>query len=287
MKTLVYANEFGTALTQHLGCTLINNNSNGDGFVTKVTDIQNVWDKIICENTVAPETDATVYGYTKLSYRMNNDTEFAKVMLEGAGVKLAPEPDLGMGVGILLWINEGSLLGKSLTMLDQYHLMNRDLGVSLPMPTGVVTLHCKDTEAAVTKLLPDVLRDHQDYSGFLSLSLRVTSREVYLADVHFGAKAGWFETARELLQGDLLTEGLVPSKNVAVGVLASVAPYPYDLETQDVELPKAALAHMAPMNLQKKSAKLTTEATLGYVTAWGGGLDAESRLSGQLCALLL
>ena len=281
MKTLVYANEFGTALTQHLGCTLLNNNSNGDGFVTKVTEIQDVWDTIICDNTVAPKTDATVYGYTPLSYRMNNEAGFASVMLEGAGLKLSPEKGFGQSLGAFVWIVNGALLGKVLCIQTVDHLMNRNLGARSPYPTGVIVWQCEDVQAHLKKHLQDILSDHPNYCGPLCVNFRLTSTEVYLEDLHFGTKPGWFEAARELLQGDLLTEGLVPSRNVAVGVLASLAPFPLQMKSNEhgsVNLPKQSLPHLGPMELQKQGQNLETQGAIGYVTAWGGGQSLEEKI---------
>lgn len=281
MKTLVYANEFGTALTQHLGCTLLNNNSNGDGFVTKVTEIQDVWDTIICDNTVAPKTDATVYGYTPLSYRMNNEAGYASVVLEGAGMNLSPEKDLGNSIGLLVWVVKGEVVGKKLYVQTVDHLMNRDLGASSPYPTGVIVWQCEDIESRLEPHLNKLLSDHEDYSGPLCLNLQLTSRGVYLEDVYFGTKPGWFETARELLQGDLLTKGFLPSHNVAVGVLASTSPFPIALMSNElvtVKLPKQSLPHLGPMELHKKSDLMQTQGAIGYVTAWGGGQCLEDKI---------
>ena len=279
MRNLVYANEFGTSLASYLGCTLCNNSSDGDGFVTKVTEVQDVWDNLICINTVAPETSATVYGYTPLTYRMNNDRDFAEVVLQGAGVNLCPEQDLGTGLSLMLWLVRGEVVGDCLTVLEQQGLMNRDLGAATPVPSGVVVSRIEDHQDLYNQTMSGLKSSLESYSGPISLDLCVTDSNTYVQDVLFGFKPGHFEVAKELLQGNLLSEGLRASKNVSVGVLVSVAPWPLGrLESQiPLEVPESALPHLAPLECSNQTGILST-GLIGYVTAWGSGSDLESKL---------
>ena len=262
MKTLVVGTN-GTWLAQELGCTLLA--EAGEGLVTKVAEVQPVWDRVVNFDPLRQFDTASqrVLGWSLLGDRIYHDPEYALAMLTGQQLQPLEQGVEGLSCGLMAWWS-GGWEGKPVLVIEQLGFMNRDLGYQCRMPQGV-TLTPVEPKGALGEVLQKVEPLLTDYEGPVCFRLSVSGKRVYVKYLRLGFVEGWSETALELQRGNWLTEPMNLMGNIAVGVGVSVP----NGEWQEIQLEPGAAKHLRSHNLAKENEQLVCKDFVGYATAWG------------------
>ncbi len=281
MKTLVIANSNnGTWLAEHLGCTLLNGGKSGDGLVTNIDQLSDVWDRIYHLDPSSDKHTAMVYGSSALGLKMTMNPEYADTVLQGGGL-VKDDGSPGIQCGLMRWWEDGKWVGSSVLVVEQVGLMNRDLGPALPEAQGVTLIKVPTYSPLVTAVMPLLEPLLTDYNGPVCIGLSVTMERAAYTFVKLGFQDGWVETLLEIQRGPLHLQPFDITDNVAVGIHVSVPPYPYDIMSSPTcieEVEDGALKHMAKRNVYIENKQYMMEGSGFYATAWGKGSEQEARM---------
>jgi len=272
MKNLVVGKN-GTWLASHLNCTLYNNHVNGSGLVTKVDDIQDVWDNIIVlDDTVLEENKAVVFGTSPIGRRLKTDETYKTALLAGEQFKPCPNEAIGHQVGIMQWWDGEGFVGKPVLVIEQLGFMNRDLGLQLKTPQGVTLFPISRDSKLVSNTLSKVVPLLDNYQGPVCFQVTVSGKHIYVNDLILGFPGGWVECVLEIQKGHLLDQPFNVFDDMVVGIMVSVPPYPYsDVGSQPTELSLSAgaLKHTRFYNCYQEKDVLYGSQELFLATAWG------------------
>jgi hypothetical protein len=272
MKTLVIGdqNQSGVYLAEHLGCTLYNGCDAGDGIVTKVDEVQDVWNKVLFMGE--GHTISSAIGYTPIGHDLQNNLGYFSTIMEGQGLLMANDKTTGIEVGVMGWHDKG-WIGQPLLMVEQMGFMNRDLGVKTTNPQGVTAVPINSESLLNQQVVKGCDGLLNDYVGPVCFRFIVNGAGVHAKSARFGFQNGWMETALELQKGGLLSDPFNFQNSVAVGVLVTVPNYPYTgakIVTLDIDV--KARKHLRFNDIKLTDKKLTTAGQSGKVfmaTSWG------------------
>lgn len=296
MKTLVVSKHgAGTWLADHLGCTLYNADDLvcGNGIVTTVDELQDVWDKVVftCNDDLfAYCLSAQVIGVSALSNKMSRDSTYMRVLLGGEGLNIVhPNDCTGINVGVMGWWTGDEWVNKAALIIEQTGFMNRDLGVECNWPQGITTLSLPYDCPLIANTLNKITNLLVGYTGPVCMKLNIVGKHISVIDVDLGFAPGWMEACIETQIGGLLDNPMNLSNSIGMGIHVSVAPYPYtELLSADgfavriSKLNAGAIRHAQFKDIVKDRRGYLCPLTTGslfYATAWGDTIkEAKMRI---------
>lgn len=274
MKRLVLgSSDNGSWLAQHLTCAFHAPDPNGLGVkgISKVPQpIGNEqWDEII---NVGPNRLYTgnqmPIGFAVLSETLE-DPSLSRALLMGQGLTVSNELPT---IALASWWDRG-WLGQDALIYEQWPMMNRNLGAIGPYPQGITaTVNTSDIFADGLTKLEGLL---VNYAGPVFTRWHVDSRAVAIINLQLDFADGVWETLLELQDGNLLDDPMnLRTGRTAVGVLVSLAPYPFGSPRPfiAIQTEEGGRKHFKLRDVHEVNNALVTNGSTGaafYATAWG------------------